>query len=174
MNTATKASFEGVSLRGCIAYAIMCAERVALSTKPDAQWGWIFDEFWKITNVVNWEDWVDRVVDLIPGFIDELDEYDPAEFDWIDESQFQTLKELYANMPASFETALHGAFDIEEHYAYSSVTDGGLVARTFLSEILDALKNENIAEPDATLVAFSKLNGNGFGEPFDAAALRTI
>lgn len=174
MSITARTAFEGVSLRGCICYAVMCGERVALAAKPDAKWRWVFDEFWRIAAVTNWEEWVDRVVDLVPCFVEELDAYGPAEFDWIDERQFEALKELYSDMPAALEAALHGAFDIEEHYAYSSVTDNAMAAKAVLGDILEEMERAGVEPPDPGSVSFSKLEGTGFGDPFDASALRLI
>lgn len=59
-------SFEAISLRGRMAYVIMCAERYALAKKPNVEWRPVFKDLWSIAEDVMWDDWSDRVMDLLP------------------------------------------------------------------------------------------------------------
>lgn len=65
--------FTNVSLRGRICYGIMCAERYALNKFPNRDWDFVFSEFWKIQDDILWDEWSDRVIDLLPEYINELD-----------------------------------------------------------------------------------------------------
>lgn len=67
-------------LRGRIAYGIMCAENYVLAIHPERDWKSVFAELWRITGEVMWDDWADRVADLLPEYIHEGDPYDKDEF----------------------------------------------------------------------------------------------
>ena len=97
----------------------MCAERYALSKKPRDDWSVVFSEFWRIADDVYWDDWSDRVIDLLPEYIYDLDCYKADEFSWLDEQGFDTLKELYSEMGDDWGLLLQNIVDMEQVYAYT-------------------------------------------------------
>lgn len=168
-------AFENVSLRGRMAYVIMCAERYALAKKPDAEWRSVFEDFWGIVGNVVWDDWSDRVTDLLPEYIYGLDVYDPDEFSWLDEEGFVQLKELYADMGDTWALILGNLVDMEEIYAYTSIPGVGFESISLVEEVIDRMHEEGIAVPDVERVSFTSFADNGGrGNPFDAKPLSLI
>ena len=170
-----EANFEDISLRGRIAYGIMCAENYALAKHPERDWKPVFTELWRISDDIMWDDWADRVADLLPEYIHEGDSYDEDEFSWIDEAGFEKLKALYAGMSEGWSTIIRDIFDMEEEYAYSSIPGKGTASIRMLEEIIGTLRSEGVELPDAKKVAFSRFEEyDGWGKPFDCTGLSKI
>lgn len=170
-----EANFEDISLRGRIAYGIMCAENYALVKHPERDWKPVFTELWRISDDIMWDDWADRVADLLPEYIHEGDSYDEDEFSWIDEAGFEKLKALYAGMSEGWSTIIRDIFDMEEEYAYSSIPGKGTASIRMLEEIIGTLRSEGVELPDAKKVAFSRFEeDDGWGKPFDCTGLSKI
>ena len=166
---------EEISLRGRIAFAIMCAERYVLAKKPGADWSFVFSELWRIADDIHWDDWSDRVIDLLPEYIYELDCYNPDEFSWIDEKGFTTLKELYAGFGEDWANLLQDIVDMEEAYAYTSIPGVGQESISSLEDVLSILAKADVAAPPLESVAFSRFpERGGRGNPFDKLELSII
>lgn len=168
-------SFENISLRGRMAYVIMCAERYALAKKPNAEWQPVFKDLWSITEDIMWDDWSDRVMDLLPEYIYELEAYDPDEFSWLDEEGFKQLKKLYDDMGDAWSAILRNLVDMEEIYAYTSIPGTGSESIALAEEAIKLVRNCGIDVPDVEQVAFTSFDDNGGrGNPFDAKSLSLI
>lgn len=167
--------FSNVSLRGRISYGIMCAERYALNKFPNREWGFVFSEFWKIQDDILWDEWSDRVIDLLPEYIYELDHYDGDEFSWLDENGFNRLKSLYDGMSEQWAQILRDIVDMEEVYAYSSIPGTGKESIRLLNKVIDVLEGEGIGLPGPQSVAFSTFDQfNGRGDSFSGRNLSLI
>lgn len=170
-----KNAFENISLRGRMAYVIMCAERYALAKKPNAEWQPVFKDFWSITKDIMWDDWSDRVIDLLPEYIYELEAYDPDEFSWLDEEGFKQLKKLYDDMGDAWSAILRNLVDMEEIYAYTSIPGTGSESIALAEEAIELVRSCGVDLPDVEQVAFSSFDDNGGrGNPFDAKPLSLI
>lgn len=170
-----KNAFGDISLRGRMAYVIMCAERYALAKKPDAEWHLVFENLWSIADDIMWDDWSDRVIDLLPEYIYELDAYNPDEFSWLDEDSFTLLKQLYTGMGETWATILKNLVDMEEIYAYTSIPGTGFESIALAEEVIQLMDKEGIPLPAISQVAFSSFSENGGrGNPFDAKPLSLI
>lgn len=168
-------SFEHISLRGRMAYVILCAERYALAKKPEADWRPVFRDLWGIAEDILWDEWSDRVIDLLPEYIYELDSYDSDEFTWLDENGFAQLKELYDGMGDPWAIILRNLVDMEEAYAYTTIPGTGTESIALVEEVVELMGEEGIQAPDVEVVAFTKFSeNNGRGNPFDAKALSSI
>lgn len=175
MRTIMATAFENISLRGRMAYVIMCAERYALTKKPNAEWRPVFKDLWSITEDIMWDDWSDRVMDLLPEFIYELEAYDPDEFSWLDKEDFVQLKELYDGMGDAWATIIRNLVDMEEIYAYTSIPGTGSESIALAEEAIKLVRDCGIDAPDVDQVAFSSFGeNNGRGDPFDAKPLSLI
>lgn len=168
-------AFENISLRGRMAYVIMCAERYALAKKPGVEWQLVFKDLWSIAEDIMWDDWSDRVMDLLPEYIYELETYDPNEFSWLDEEGFMQLKKLYEGMGDAWAVILRNLVDMEEIYAYTSIPGTGSESIALAEEAIQLVRDAGIDIPDIDRVAFSSFSENGGrGIPFDAKPLSMI
>ena len=164
-----------VSLIGRIAYAIMCAEKFAIEKYPTKNWSMIFKPFWQVANFKAVDEWAWLIMEYMPKYLFEFENFKDAEFEYIDESTFYKLRNIYEGVDDSLNQILLAIRAIEEEYAYSNIPGCGEISLEYLDEIITILKNNNIEPPDLDTVLFSKFSErNGWGNPFDGTKLSII
>ena len=87
--------FEEVSFVGRIAYGIMCAEEYLTQQYPCKNWILVFESFWKITNLDLWDNWMDEVIEIIPQYLFEFNDYQSSDFEYLTSEKYNELKNLY-------------------------------------------------------------------------------
>lgn len=164
-----------VSLLGRIAYAIMCAEKYAKEKYPSKNWELIFAQFWKVSNCEALDRWSWEIMEYIPKYLFEFNDYESSDFEYIDKTTYNQLKELYHGVDDGINQILLNIREMEEEYAYSNVPDYGKVSLEYIDEIIAILENANIDSPAPALVKFSKFNErDGWGNPFDGTKLSIV
>ena len=174
-STEKQTSFENVSLTGRIAYGIMCAEEYLLQEYPYKDWAIIFENFWKITDLELWDEWMDETIEIIPQYLFEFDNYKSSDFDFLTEDKYNALKNLYGNINEDVNMLLKMVYDLANSHAYSSIKGKGEESLRQLKEITTFLEEKGISLPDIEKVQthlFSEKNG--WGNPFDGTNLSKI
>lgn len=164
--------FKTISIRGRIAYGIMCAESYALTKYPDRDWRPLFQVLWGISrDDVYWDEWASDVIDRLPETV--LSD-DPRDWEETDAEVLERCRALYRGMPEAFNRILSGIVDIEEADAYTVVEGYGAAALESLQDVIDVMRAEGVELPDPSPVAAMKFEGDGRGGPFDARPLSRI
>lgn len=166
--------FKTISIRGRIAYGIMCAERYALAHCPQRDWRPVFEVLWYISKDVYWDDWSSRVIDILPEYVSHDIPYDPDDFESLDERAYETLCDLYDGMSPVWSAIMSNIVGMEQEYAYTTIPGCGLESISMLEEIVSLLEAEGIEAPDPGLVEPMRFEGDGRGGPFDARSLSLI
>ncbi|MGM9984101.1 MAG: hypothetical protein ACI38O_05370 [Fibrobacter intestinalis] len=170
--------FNEVSLRGRVAYAILCAEKYFTVVYPDRDWKIIFEICWRFTDDSMYLDaWADSMCDILPECLLEFDGYNRPDgpYEYITEEQYTTIKNLYAGIKDDVNVILKAIRDMEEEYAYTVIEEYGKGSIETLSSIVKMLEEKNIALPDPQLVAFSKFSEeDGWGKAFDGTKLSMV
>lgn len=170
--------FKDISLRGRVAYAILCAEKYFTTVYPNKNWKIIFEICWHFTDGSMYLDtWADSMCDILPECLLEFDGYNRPDgpYEYITEEQYNTIKNLYAGINDDVNTILNAIRDMEEEYAYTVIEGYGKGSIDILSSIVKMLEDKKIELPDPQLVAFSKFNERkGWGEPFDGTKLSIV
>lgn len=118
--------FKTISIRGRIAYGIMCAESYALSKYPDRDWRPLFQALWGISrDDVYWAEWASDVIDRLPEMV--LSD-DPRDYEDTDSGVLDQCRALYQGMPEAFNRILSSIVDIEEADAEVPSTRGSCPA----------------------------------------------
>ena len=164
--------FKTISIRGRIAYGIMCAESYALSKFPDRDWKPLFQVLWGISSdEVYWDEWASDVIDRFPEMV--LSD-DPRDWEETDPEVLEQCRALYRGMPEAFDRILSGIVDIEEADAYTVVEGYGAAALESLQGIIDVMRSEGVELPDPSPVEPMRFEGDGRGGAFDARPLSRI
>ena len=166
------ADFKTVSIRGRIAYGIMCAESYALAKHPERDWRPLFQVLWRISrHDVYWDDWASDVIDGLPETI--LSD-DPRDREGMNQAVLDRFRVLYRGMPESFGRILSDILDIEEADAYTVVEGHGAAALESLQDLIDTMEEEGVDLPDPRAVSSMEFEGDGRGSAFDAKPLSRI
>jgi len=143
--------FKTISIRGRIAYGIMCAESYALAKYPDCDWKPLFQALWGISrDDVYWDEWASDVIDMLPEMV--LSD-DPRDYGDTDPEVLDQCRVLYQGMSEAFNGILSGIVDIEETDAYTVVEGYGAAALESLRDAIDAMQAEGVELPDPRTAA---------------------
>lgn len=167
--------FENISVVGRIAYGIMCAEEYLIQKYPDKNWTIIFQDFWKITNLELWDNWMDEIIEIIPEYLFEFDDYHSSEFEFLTEAKYNELKKVFDNTNNDVNIILKMVYELANSHAYSSINKNGQESLLQLKKIIIFLEKEGINLPEMKEVQthlFSERNG--WGNPFDGTSLSKI
>lgn len=166
---------KNVSLIGRIAYAILCAEKYVLTKYPSKNWSIVFEQFWKVSSCEALDKWSWVIMEYIPKYLFEFQNYESSDFEYIDKETYNQLKDLYDNVDDNLNQILLATREIEEEYAYSNIPEYGKISLEYIDEILSILKKADVEPPEISLVEFSKFNErDGWGEPFDGTKLSIV
>lgn len=165
-------NFENISIVGRIAYGIMCAEEYLIHKYPDKDWMIVFRDFWEITGLELWDDWMYSVIEIIPECVFEFDDYASSDFEYLSEEKYNALKKVYENTNEDVNYVLKMVYDLANSHAYSSIKGNGEESLYRLEKIIDFIESNNIQAPDIKQVQshlFSERNG--WGNPFNGTKL---
>lgn len=140
--------FENISVTGRIAYGIMCAEEYLVYKYPDKDWIIVLKDFWEITNLKLWDEWIDKTVEIIPEYLFEFNSYKSSCFEYLTESKYNKLKKVYNNTNGDVNIILKMVYKLANSHVYSSINGNGRESIYHLEKIINFLKNEGITLPD--------------------------
>ena len=167
--------FNNISLRGRIAYGIMCAENYVLQLHPERDWRPVFEVLWGIADEMYWDDWASDVIEILPEYISDSIQFDPDDFEKLDEEGYKHYCMLYRDMPASWAAIMREIVDMEEMYAFTTIPGTGSESIDSLKRIDALMEGEGVSTPNPKAVAFSLFSqNNGRGDPFDAKKLSKV
>ena len=167
--------FENISVVGRIAYGIMCAEEYLIHKYPDKNWTIIFEDFWKITNLELWDNWMDEIIEIIPEYLFEFNDYQSSGFEFLTEAKYNELKKIFDNTNDDVNIILKMVYELANSHAYSSINKNGQESLLQLKKIIIFLEKEGINLPEMKEVQthlFSERNG--WGNSFDGTSLSKI
>lgn len=160
-----KFDFYNISIRGMVAYCIMCLENYVLETYPDRDFSPILQPAWTIVGDQGFIDQnADRYMETIPEYLFEFDDYGEAEFDYLTEEEFDKLKGLLNPNDKVLNLVMHRIYDIAMTYAYVAVANPPKEATDLVFDVVRCLKEHGTLLPDFELVrsySFSEFDGWG-------------
>ena len=161
-----------ISLRGRIAFTIMCIEQYLTKQYPHKNWTPLSEKMWKVTNSY-FDEWLYNFTDIMPECFFETSELK-------NESETIAFKKLYKDLTEDdindINELLNLLVEIVELHVY---TDAFSMEKESLNDILtiisDYLIKNKICVPDIEKVSFSKVEENdGFGKKFNGTYLSII
>lgn len=165
-------NFENVSIVGRIAYGIMCAEEYLIYKYPDKNWKLVTDDFWKITKLDLWDEWMEEVIEIIPEYLFEFKDYKTSNFEYLSEEKYNELKRVYDGTNDDVNTILKLVYDLANSHAYSSIKGKGNESLNQLEKIIQFLENRGVQIPKDREVQTSLFSErNGWGNPIDGESL---
>ena len=110
-------------------------------------------------NIVNDSDFIDnssyRFMETIPEYLYEFDTYADSDFEYISESEYETLTMLLPKSDESLNIIMHRVYDIAMEYAYESIPDVGKTTIDYVFDAINVLKERHIPLPDTNTVSSS-------------------
>ena len=164
--------FKKISVIGRIAYGIMCAEKYLIKKYPKKNWNIVFEKYWEITNLSYWDEWMDEIMEYIPEYLFEFDNYETSNFEYLTKEKYNELKNLYKNISSDVNTILKMVWNLANSHTYTSINGYGKESLDNLSNIILFLENSNVKSPDFTQINQLSFSENrGWGMKFDGKYL---
>lgn len=171
--------FLPVSIRGRMAYALLCAEKYMLACFPERDWRPLLRKLWDATSREDIYNWLDYERILPSDFLYESQKFGYEEaYSYLFVEEYDYFVALYEGMKTEERgkgliRLFDFLFEVFGRPMYSIVyPDDGFEE---LKTICRILEQEGIPLPDPQMVAFSQFpENNGWGERFDGTKLSLL
>ena len=167
--------YREVSIIGRIAYGMMCVEAYLINKYPQKKWDLLVEKLWKITKMELWDDWMDEVIEIIPEYLFEFQNYESAEFEYLSKEQYIELKYLFDGIGADVNQIVKLYYELANSHAYSSIVEYGEESLIMLDKIIQFLMENNVNLPtDLEIMKHKFSENNGWGNTFIGQKYSTI
>lgn len=171
-----KNNFKNISLNGRVAYGISCFENVLLSLKCDvSNWKMVLEYMWQFTSSQDLEVWNDQIAEIIPENLLEFKTYEEHDFEYLKESQFKYLYDLYQNIDPKIDYIIRQIFYLGSSHSYSVIVDYGQRSLEELDRLIKFMVDNCFPLPDIEpFLKFSIEENKGWGNKFDGTVVSKI
>lgn len=164
-----------LSIRGRIAYVIMCFEKYVLAKYPRRNWAPVCDMMWRICDS---SDYIDnsayRYMEIIPEYLYEFDNFQDAEFDYLTPEEYKIFTTIIPSDDPDVETIMHSIYSIAMEYAYTSIPPTAPDTIPYILKAEDCLKKSGLPLPDVSVLTQYTDPVYWWGTPFDGRYLSTV
>ena len=170
------------SMRGRMAYTIMCVEAFLVTQYPDRDWTIIAERMWEATDH-DWGYWPIMFSNYIPDVVLAYPQYSQSDFGKdIDEETFTALKQLFSGITQGIEDdpndplnyLICKPFEMGMVYEGTEIGDGS-ESFEIIDETERMLIKYSVNLPDYRKVLFSSFEEfYGWGDLFDGRFLSII
>ncbi|RDU24230.1 hypothetical protein [Anaerosacchariphilus polymeriproducens] len=166
---------KNISITGRIGYGIMCLEEYLLTKYPNKDWSFILEKYWQITSLELWDIWMDEVIEIIPEYLFEFDDYESSDFEHLSYENYLKLKEIYKGVGDDANIILKKVYDLANSHAYSSIVGEGKESLEVLDDVIKYLVNNEVILPNIEKVKkFTIDKNNGWGVSYNGKILSKI
>lgn len=171
-----KKTFYGISIRGRVAYAIMCFEEYVIAKYPERDFSPVSKIMW---NIVSASDSIDisaeKYMEIIPEYLYEFSVYEDADFEYLTKEQFLSLREIIPSDCEDLNVIMHRIYDIAMEHAYAAIDVPAKESINLLVEVIAILQKDSIRLPEMKKVEdFSFEESMGWGKPITPKGLSKI
>lgn len=171
-----KKDFNNISIRGRVAFGIMCFERYVRTEYAKRDFAPVCRLMW---DIVSDKDYIDasaeRYMEVIPEYLYEFDTYEEAEFEFLSAEEFAAMRALVPADDSGLERIMHRIYDVAMEHAYAAVEAPAKASIDYVFEIAEVLEGNGIALPDVDAVkGFSYEVSGGWGAPIDCKGLSIV
>ena len=165
----TSKKFADISIRGRVAYVILCFENYIKVKYPNIDMQPVLKMMW---SVVDSSDYIDnsayRYLEIVPECLFEKDHYTTDVFDYLTKEEYDKYIKLLNNSDADLNSIMMSVYDIAMEYAYTNITEHGKETYEYLDKVISILCNNNIALPGIDKVSMSYFSeSDGWGHCLD-------
>lgn len=171
-----KRDFFSISIRGMVAYCVLCLESYVLETYADRDFAPVLRLAWNIVGPEGYIDQnADRYMEAIPEYLFEFDDYELAEFEHLTKTEFDGLRRLLNPDDSTLDLVMHRIYDVAMCYAYTAVAAPPREAVGLVFDVVSALRGCGTPLPSFDLVrGFSFDEFDGWGVHITPEALSQV
>lgn len=171
-----KKDFNGISIRGRVAFGVMCFERYVMARHPGRDFAPVCRLMW---DIVSDKDYIDasaeHYMEIVPEYLYEFEAYEDAGFEFLGKEEFESMRKLVPSDDPGLGRIMHSIYDIAMEHAYGAVEAPAKASIDCVFEIVEVLENNGVALPDIGAVKdFSFEKSGGWGKPIDYRGLSLV
>ena len=160
-----KKDFNNISIRGRVAFGIICFEKYVTAKYPNAEFAPVCELMWSI---VSDKDYIDvsaeRYMEIIPEYLYEFDAYEDAGFEFMSAVEFNAMRKLIPPDDDTLNLIMRRIYDIAMEHAYAAIMPPAKESIDMLFEIIQSLETQGIEVPDIEMVtSFTFTESGGWG-----------
>ena len=148
--------FYDISIRGRIAYVILCFENYVKVKYPDIDMQPVLKMMW---SVVDSSDYIDnsayRYLEIVPECLFEKDYYSTDVFEKLTEDEYNKFTKILNDDDSDLNAIMMNVYDIAMEYAYTNITDHGKDTYEYLDKVIGILNGNKIPLPDIEKISMS-------------------
>ncbi|MBQ9371603.1 MAG: hypothetical protein IJU03_05380 [Thermoguttaceae bacterium] len=170
--------YDNLSIRGRVAYLIMCFERYVAQKYPDRDMTLPAEFMW---NVVDGSDYMDeqayRYMDIIPDYLFETDKYETSDMVNMSKDEYNVFVTLLPRTEddPDLNVVMHRIYDVAMRFVYTEVELDDPDTKEYLKEVDDILAKNGIEAPDIDKIPKSPPDEcDGWGKFIDSKPLSII
>ena len=168
--------FVDISIRGRIAYVILCFEKYVQVKYPDVDMQPVLKMMW---SVVDSSDYIDnsayRYLEIVPECLFEKDHYSTDVFEELTENEYNKFIKILNSNDSDLNAIMMSVYDIAMEYAYTNITDHGKETYEYLDKVIGILNGNNIPLPEIDKVAMSHFSeSDGWGHCLDPKSISSM
>ena len=157
--------FVDISIRGRIAYVILCFENYVKVKYPDVDMQPVLRLMW---SVVDSSDYIDnsayKYLQIVPECLFEKDHYSTDVFEELTEDEYNRFTKILNSDDPDLNSIMMSVYDIAMEYAYTNITNHGNETYEYLDKVIAILNNNSIPLPDIDKVSMSRFSeSEGWG-----------
>jgi len=164
-----------ISIRGRIAYLVMCFEAYVLGKYPERNWKPVSEMMWRICDK---SDYIDcsayRFVEITPEHLYKQNVYSESNFKYLSEDEYNIFISIIPNNDNEINVLMHSIFDVAIEYAYCGIPKGAPDTIPYIEDVENIILKSNICLPDVSLVSKYTDPADWWGDPFDGRYLSLI
>ena len=164
--------FVDISIRGRIAYVILCFENYVKVKYPDVDMQPVLRLMW---SVVDSSDYIDnsayKYLEIVPECLFEKDHYSTDVFEELTEDEYNRFTKILNSDDPDLNSIMMSVYDIAMEYAYTNITNHGNETYEYLDKVIAILNNNSIPLPDIDKVSMSRFSeSEGWGHCLEPKA----
>ena len=164
-----------ISIRGRIAYLIMCFERYVVIKYPERDWTAVDDMMWKICDA---SDSIDnsayRYMEIIPEYLYEFGSFEESDFDYLSNEEYEIFKAIIPKDDSDLNTIMHGIYSVAMEYAYTGIPKGAPDTIPYIQETEHIMVKNHIELPCVSNIKHLTDEQDWWGDQFDGRYLSII
>lgn len=143
--------YDNLSIRGRVAYLIMCFERYVKHKYPEKDMSLPAKFMWNIVDHVAYiDDKAYRYMDVIPDYLFEADSYETSDMVDMTRKEYDVLVALLprAEEDPDLNTIMHRIYDVAMEFVYTEVKLDAPETKRYMAEVDWILAKNGVDAPD--------------------------
>lgn len=167
--------FKNISMRGRVAYGILCLESTLNSEEKFSKgWKLVLERLWSYTEIKYLDEWQDKTLEILPSSIMEIENFEEEDLEYVSQTEFDVLKSLYGNANNMVLDMIEVIFYIGTLELFGSISNGAIQSLKQLEKLLSIMNSIPVEPPAIGLVRrYSFQEENGWGTSFNKKEIIT-